>query len=37
MDDFNIDIKSSNSEKDELENFCDLFNLTNLSTWKLAL
>ena len=27
---FNIDIKSSNSEKDKLEHFCDLFNLTNL-------
>ena len=27
---FNIDIKSSNSDKDKLENFCDLFNLTNL-------
>ena len=30
MGDFNIDIKSSNSEKDKLNNFCDLFNLTNL-------
>ena len=30
MDDFNIDIKSSNSDKDKLENFCDLLNLTNL-------
>ena len=30
MGDFNIDIKSSNSGKDKLENFCDLFNLTNL-------
>ena len=30
MGDFNIDIKSSNSDKDKLENFCDLFNLTNL-------
>ena len=29
MGDFNIDIKSSNSDKDKLENFCDLFNLTN--------
>ena len=29
MGDFNIDIKSSNSDKDKL-NFCDLFNLTNL-------
>ena len=27
---FNIDIKSSNSDKDKLENFCNLFNLTNL-------
>ena len=30
MGDFNIDIKSSNFDKDELENFCDLFNLANL-------
>ena len=30
MSDFNIDIKSSNSDKDKLENFCHLFNLTNL-------
>ena len=30
MGDFDIDIKSSNSDKDKLENFCDLFNLTNL-------
>ena len=30
MGDFNIDIESSNSDKDKLENFCDLFNLTNL-------
>ena len=30
MGDFNIDIKSSNSDKDKLENFRDLFNLTNL-------
>ena len=30
MVDFNIDIKSSNSDKDKLENFCDLFNITNL-------
>ena len=29
MGDFNIDIKSSNSDKDKL-NFCDLFNLTDL-------
>ena len=29
MDDFNIDIKSCNSDKDKLEHFCDLFNLTN--------
>ena len=29
MGDFNIDIKSSTSDKDKLENFCDLFNLTN--------
>ena len=28
--DLNIYIKSSNSGKDKLENFCDLFNLTNL-------
>ena len=27
MGDFNIDIKSSNSDKDKLENFCDYFNL----------
>ena len=27
---FNIDTKSSNSDKDKLENFCDLFNFTNL-------
>ena len=27
---FQIDIKSSNSDKDKLGNFCDLFNLTNL-------
>ena len=30
MGDFSKDIKSSNSDKDKLENFCDLFNLTNL-------
>ena len=30
MGDFSIDIKSSNSDKDKLEKFCDLFNLTNL-------
>ena len=30
MGDFNIDIKNSNSDKDKLENFCNLFNLTNL-------
>ena len=30
MGDFNIDIKSSNSDKDKLEIFCDLFNSTNL-------
>ena len=30
MGDFNIDIKSSNFDKGKLENFCDLFNLTNL-------
>ena len=30
MADFNIDVKSSNSDKDKLEYFCDLFNLTNL-------
>ena len=30
MGDFNLYIKSSNSDKDKLENFCDLFNLTNL-------
>ena len=29
MIDFNIDIKSSNSDKNKLENFCNLFNLTN--------
>ena len=31
MGDFNIDIKSSNSDKDKLEYFCDIFNLTNLA------
>ena len=31
MGDFNINIKSSNSDKDKLENFYDLFNLTNLA------
>ena len=30
MGDFNTDIKSSNSDKDKLENFCHLFNLANL-------
>ena len=30
MGDFNTDIKSSNSDKDQLENFFDLLNLTNL-------
>ena len=30
MGDVNIDIKSCNSDKYGLENFCDLFNLTNL-------
>ena len=30
MGDFNIDIKSSNSEKAKLENFFNFFNLTNL-------
>ena len=30
MGDFNIDNKSSNSDKDKLEIFCDLFNLKNL-------
>ena len=30
MGNFNIDIESSNSGKDKLENFCDLFNLRNL-------
>ena len=30
MGDFNRDIKSSNSDKDKLGNFCDIFNLTNL-------
>ena len=29
MGDLNIDIKGSNSNKDKLENLCDLFNLTN--------
>ena len=28
--DFKIDIKISSSERDSLENLCDLFNLTNL-------
>ena len=37
MVDFNTDVKSSNSEKDMLEIFCDLFNLTNIySTRKVA-
>ena len=30
MSDFNIDVKSSNSDKNKLENFCNLFNLTNV-------
>ena len=30
VSDFNIDIKRSNSDKDKLENFSDLLNLTNL-------
>ena len=30
MDDFNMDIKSSNCDKDKLEKLCDVFNLTNL-------
>ena len=30
MGDFNTDLKSSNYDKDKLEDFCDLFNLTNL-------
>ena len=30
MGNFNIDVKSSNAEEDKLENFYDLFNLTNL-------
>ena len=30
MGDFNKDIKSSNSDKDKLENFCNLSNLKNL-------
>ena len=30
MGDFNIYIKNSNSEKDKLDNFCNLFSLTNL-------
>ena len=30
MGDFNIDIKSSNSDQGKLENFGDLFNLTSL-------
>ena len=30
MVDFNIDIKSSDSGKDYLESFCDLFNPANL-------
>ena len=37
MCDFNIDIRSSNSDKDKLENFWDLFNITNQFTRKLAL
>ena len=31
LGDFNIDIESSNSDKDKLENFYGLFNLTNLA------
>ena len=31
MGDFKIDIKCSNSGKDNLQSFCDLFNLTNLA------
>ena len=31
MGDFGIDIKCSNSGKDNLQSFCDLFNLTNLA------
>ena len=30
MGNCSTDIKSSNSEKDKLEHFCDLFHLTNL-------
>ena len=30
MGDLNIDTKSSNSDMDKLEHFCNLFNLTNL-------
>ena len=30
MGDFNKDVKSSNSDKDKLENFCNLFNFKNL-------
>ena len=31
LGDFNIDIESSNSDKDKLENFYGLFNFTNLA------
>ena len=30
MDDFNIDTKSKRFEYDKLDEFCDLFNFTNL-------
>ena len=30
LDDFNIDVKVAGRELDRLEEFCDLFNLTNL-------
>ena len=34
MSDFNIDIESSNSDKDKLEKICNLFDLTNLVHWE---
>ena len=37
MGDFKINIKSSNYDKDKLENICDLFNLTNLAHSEICL
>ena len=36
MGDFNIDVKSSNSGKARLENFCDPFSLRNLVNLEIA-